>query len=115
MRFLSPPTRAFLQRCLIGLLVWSVTGCYRLQFYHDTVPLRATPDGEIQHSSTAFAAVEIQTPTKLRPLCPSGASKLEFEQTWGDGLLHYLTLGFYSPQTIRVWCKRRPSEEKSHG
>ncbi len=92
---------------LLPLLLFLCSGCYSTTFYLDTDRLRVAPDGEASHASTVLSTVALDDPTQLRPLCPSGISKLQMEQTLTDGLFHYFTLGFYSTQTTRVWCKRR--------
>ncbi|MBF0287340.1 MAG: hypothetical protein HQM14_05925 [SAR324 cluster bacterium] len=86
------------------------SGCYTTNYYTDTEPLRDSYDGETSHGSVIFAAIELDHPTQLRPLCPSGVSRLEMEQTFTDGLIHYFSFGLYSTQTTRVWCKRRYQE-----
>ena len=95
--------------CLLittGLTIM-LSGCYTLRVYHDTDMLREKPDGEITSLSMLFNDNQIDGPAKIGSSCPGGASLIEIEQTVSDGLVHYLSLGFYSPQTIRVWCKRR--------
>jgi len=84
-----------------------LSGCYTLRVYHDTDKLREKHDGEISSISMIFAGNQIGGPAQIRSVCPSGASLIEIEQTTTDGLLHYMSLGLYSPQTVRVWCKRR--------
>ena len=84
-----------------------LAGCYTVRFYHDTDMLREKHDGEITSTSMLFTDSQIGGLTNIRSACPSGASMVEIEQSTLDGLTHYLSLGFYSPQTIRVWCKRR--------
>ena len=97
-----------------GLYFWIVmlcsflgTGCYTLNFYNNVDALNSVPDGEIITASTLFASMDLDGPNKLRRVCPSGVSRLEIQQTLNNGMLHYMTLGFYSPQTVRVWCKNR--------
>jgi hypothetical protein len=94
------------QALLLGCLLGSVSGCFRAQIYHDAAPLRETPDAELRQVSTLFASTELEEAAELRTVCPSGVSRVEVKQTAGDGAFHYLTLGMYSPQTLRVWCKR---------
>ena len=84
-----------------------LSGCYAVRVYHDTEMLREKHDGEISSVSMLFTDSQIGGPAKISSACPGGASLIEIEQTVSDGLVHYLSLGFYSPQTIRVWCKRR--------
>ena len=96
--------------CLLittGLTIM-LSGCYTLRVYHDTDKLREKHDGEISSiSSIILAGSQIGGPAQIRSVCPSGASLIEIEQTPTDGLVHYMSLGLYSPQTVRVWCKRR--------
>ena len=88
-------------------LLVMLSGCYTVRVYHDTEMLREKHDGEISSVSMLFTDSQIGGPAKISSACPGGASLIEIEQTVSDGLVHYLSLGFYSPQTIRVWCKRR--------
>ena len=95
--------------CLLittGLTIM-ISSCYTLRVYHDTDKLVGKPDGEISSNSLIFAGFQIGDPAQIRSVCPSGASLVEIEQTAIDGLAHYMSLGLYSPQTVRVWCKRR--------
>ena len=84
-----------------------ITGCYTIRFFHDADMLREKHDGEFFSISIPFKNQQIVGPIKFRSACPSGASLLVIQQTFTDGLAHYLSLGSYSPKTIRVWCKRR--------
>ena len=92
---------------ITAALLILLTGCYTVRFYHDTDILREKHDGEITSTSMLFTDSQIGGPANIRSACPSGASMVEIEQSTLDGLTHYLSLGFYSPQTVRVWCKRR--------
>ena len=97
---------------IFSLLIASVIlvllpGCYTLRVFHDTDMLREKHDGEFTSVSMLFTDSQIGGPAKIGSSCPGGASLTEIKQTVSDGLVHYLSLGFYSPQTIRVWCKRR--------
>ena len=92
---------------LVASLYFSLYGCYKVSFYHDTDMLRVQPDGEISAMSSIINITQVDEPAKIRSVCPSGASFVEIEQTMSDGLISYMSLGLYSSQTIRVWCKRR--------
>ena len=89
------------------LLTLFITGCYTIRFFHDTDMLREKHDGEIYSISMPFTDSQIVGQSRVRSACPSGTSLVVIEQTVTDGLAHYFSLGFYSPHTIRVWCKRR--------
>ena len=100
--------RSLVLTLLITLvLLFLLSGCYTVRFYHDTDMLREKHDGEISSISMIYTDSQTEGPANIYSACPSGASMVEIEQSTLDGLTHYLTLGLYSPQTIRVWCKRR--------
>ena len=90
----------------ISFLNFSIYGCYSVRFYHDTDKLREIHDGEISAVSSIYFNRE-NDPALIRSVCPSGTSLLEIEQTFSNGLINYISLGLNSPQTVKVWCKRR--------
>ena len=92
---------------IASVMLFLLPGCYTLRVFHDTDMLREKHDGEFTSVSMLFTDSQIGGPAKIGSSCPGGASLIEKKQTVSDGLVHYLSLGFYSPQTIRVWCKRR--------
>ena len=57
--------------------------------------------------SIPFTDSHIVGQDKVRFSCPSGASLVLIEQSVTDGLAHYLSAGFYSPHTVKIWGKRR--------
>ena len=92
---------------LVASLFFYLYGCYTSRFYHDTDKLRELPDGELSAKSSILNITQVDNPTQIRSACRSGASLVEIEQTISDGMINYMSLGFYNSQTIRVWCKRR--------
>ncbi len=78
-----------------------------MRVFHNTDVLREKHDGEIYSVSIPFTDNQIVGQSTFRSSCPSGTSLVVIEQTVTDGLVHYFSLGFYSPHTIKVWCKRR--------
>lgn len=92
---------------ILTTLYFSLYGCYTVRFYHDTEKLRELPDGEISAISSILPLAQIDKPVQIRSACPSGASFVEIEQTMSDGFTNYMSLGLYSPHTIKIWCKRR--------
>ena len=92
---------------VIIFLTLFITGCYKIRFFHDSDMLREKHDGEMYSISMPFTDSHIVGQAKVRSSCPSGASMVLIEQTITDGLAHYLSVGFYSPHTVKVWCKRR--------
>tara|TARA_E500000331_G_scaffold282982_1_gene276818 strand:- start:52 stop:387 length:336 start_codon:yes stop_codon:yes gene_type:complete len=102
--YLRSATLTLLITVALSLLL---SACYTVRFYHNTDMLREKHDGEISSTSVIFTDIQIVAPANIRSACPSGASMVEIEQSTLDGLTHYLSLGLFSPQTVRVWCKRR--------
>lgn len=92
---------------IIKLMTLSITGCYTISVFHDTDLLREKHDEELKSISVPFTESQIVGQAKVRSACPGGSSLIVIEQTITDGLAHYFSLGFYSPHTIRFWCKRR--------
>ena len=104
---LSRQYRPWIVIVVITLLTLFITGCYTVRVFHDTDMLRDMHDGEMYSISMPFTDSQIVGQAKVRSTCPSGASLIVIEQSVTDGLVHFFSLGFYSPNTIRVWCKRR--------
>ena len=92
---------------VITFLTLFITGCYTIRFIHDSDMLREKHDGEMYSINMPFTDSHIVGQAKFRSSCPSGVSLVLIEQTVADGLAHYLSVGFYSPLTVKVWCKRR--------
>lgn len=84
------------------LSVLLTTACY-----HQVVQTGATPGPRVvEHPWTAtyvfglVPAREISTVAQ----CPDGVAIIETQQTFLNGLVGVLTLGIYTPQTVRITC-----------
>ncbi|MFZ8895029.1 MAG: Bor/Iss family lipoprotein [bacterium] len=89
-----------------AILMLGTSGCYQTHLYLEASEQPPEPDAVVRQISTLFATTELEEARALRTVCPGGVSQMEVEQTAADGAFHYLTLGMYSPQTVRVWCQR---------
>src|SRR5690606_24645778 len=85
---------------LLSLLL--TAGCY-----HQVVHTGATAGPRIiEHPWTAtylfglIPAAEISTVAQ----CPNGVAVIETQQTFLNGLVGVVTLGIYTPQTVRITC-----------
>ena len=103
----SSEYRSWILMLVIIFLTLPITGCYTIRFFHDSDMLREKHDGEMYSISMPFTDNHIVGQAKVSSSCPSGASLVLIEQTVTDGLAHYLSVGLYSPHTVKVWCKRR--------
>lgn len=87
---------------LVLPLVLVTTGCY-----HQVVRTGATPSGQvIERPWTAtylFGLVPAST-INTAAECPNGVAVVETEQTFPNGLVGAITLGIYTPQTVRITC-----------
>ena len=91
---------------IFTFIIFIVSGCYKIRFYHDTELLREKHDGEIKSSSLLFTQPELERVALISSVCPNRASLVEIEQSLLDGFYNFFSLGIYSTHTIKVWCKR---------
>jgi hypothetical protein len=42
----------------------------------------------------------------LHDICPNGVEQIKTQRTFSDEFFTLITLGFYSPYTAKIWCKR---------
>jgi hypothetical protein len=81
------------------------SGCWRARVVN-----RDTPTGE-KHETTGgiwlWGLVSTESAhVKTAEKCPDGLAQVESEHTFLDGFLGALTLGLYTPVTIRYTCAR---------
>lgn len=89
---------------ILTLSTWLSTSCYQLTFHHDFKRLSAQHHATASQADFFLATQSLEPPVQLKSYCPGGVSQLRIEQTFYDGMIHYMTLGMYSPQTVKVWC-----------
>lgn len=91
-------------RSVVGLLVvfLSTVSCY-----HATVETAATPSTVVIEkpfaSSWVYGLVPPST-VSTAAKCPGGVAKVETQLSFVNGLVGILTLGIYTPMSIRVTC-----------
>jgi len=87
---------------LLVLLTLAATGCY-----HQVVRTGATP-GErvIERPWTATYVFGLVPASAINTAadCPAGVAVVETEQTFANGLVGFLTLGIYTPQSVTITC-----------
>lgn len=88
---------------LAGALALIVTtGCFR-----QVVQTGRTPSTTVVEqpwvSTWIFGLVEAQ-PIDARTQCPSGVATVETQTSFLNGLVGILTLGIWTPQTVRITC-----------
>jgi len=86
----------------IPALVILTTACF-----HQKVHSGLTPsDSVVQRDfvSTWLWGIVPADTVDMRRECPSGVATVETRQTFLNGLVAALTLGIYTPQSLRVTC-----------
>lgn len=92
----------------IALLVsgsLAVASCYRIKYTTNQTPA-AAPNYDQWHHNMIFGLAEISDPVNVPQACPNGIAGVENQQTFVNGLVTWLTLGFiWEPTTVTVRCK----------
>ena len=89
----------------VVLLSGLVGGCF-----HTHVRSGASADYTPQthdgrwHNSVLWGLVEVSEPIDLQQTCPEGWAEMHTHTTFVNGLLDFLTIGIYNPQTVTVQC-----------
>jgi hypothetical protein len=84
------------------MLALLLTGCY-----HQVVRTGAPPgDVVVERPWTATYLFGLVPATAINTAaqCPNGVAIVETQQTFVNGLVGVLTLGVYTPQTVRITC-----------
>lgn len=82
--------------------VMFMTGCFSTTFsYADRSPGRTD---EVGRTFLIYGLINSNDPLPAYELCPEGVQSVETIHTFGDQLLGCLTIGIYTPNTVRVTC-----------
>lgn len=88
---------------LLLAAVTFVTGCFSTTFsYSDRAPGRTE---EVGRTFLIYGLVNSNDPLNAFELCPEGVASVETIHTFGDQFLGCLTIGIYTPNTVRVSCQ----------
>jgi hypothetical protein len=91
--------------CLAALVVVA-TGCYSVTSRPDGAFKVATPPTFEQRQDFYLWGLVGESHIDTKQVCAnSQTAQMQSQQTFVDGLLGLVTLGIYSPQTAKVWCK----------
>ena len=98
---------------MLGALALIASGCY-----HATIETAATPSPqtiEQGFASAWIAGLIPPKPVETAAKCPDGVAKVETQQSFVNGLVGILTLGIYTPMSIKVTCAAKPAAAASAG
>ncbi len=96
-----------MQRFLLVLAVFAAPGCY-----HATVETGAAPSPQSVSKGWASGWIYGLVPpstVETAAKCPNGAARVETKLSFGNQLVGLLTLGIYTPMSIKVACAVAPS------
>jgi hypothetical protein len=80
-------------------------GCYNVTIRPEGGYRVATPPTFEQRQDFYLWGLVGESHIDTRTVCKNGTSQLQSQVRFVDGLLTLVTLGIYSPETARVWCK----------
>jgi hypothetical protein len=91
--------------CCLGLMV-AVTGCYSVTIRPDGGFKMATPPAFEQRQDFYLWGLVGESHIDTAKVCGARTpSQMQSQVTVVDALLGLVTLGIYSPETAKVWCK----------
>ena len=91
--------------CCVGLLI-AATGCYSVTIRPEGGFKMATQPSFEQRQDFYLWGLVGESHIDTAKICPkAGPSQMQSQTTVVDGLLGLITLGIYSPETAKVWCK----------
>jgi len=64
----------------------------------------AVEHDEKWHSGIIFGIAELSGPYDLSRICPNGWAEIKTETSFVNGLVQFLTMNIYNPQTVTVRC-----------
>lgn len=87
---------------ILLLAAFALPGCYRTTFaYNDRVQAQVI---EESRNFWLFGLIGPDAPYRADRLCPSGVASVETYASFGNLCLGTITVGIYSPRTVRVAC-----------
>ncbi len=89
-------------RAISSALLLSTVGCFHQVVHSGLTP--STTIVEKQYVATWLWGIVPAEPIDTRESCPSGVATVETQQTFMNGFVGVLTLGIYSPQSVRITC-----------
>ena len=95
-------TRPISLFALLAFLVFAGTGCY-----HATVETGLTPSTEVIEESFASGWIYGLVPPSTisaKAKCKHGVAKVETQHSFVNQLVGFITLGIYTPMSIKVTC-----------
>jgi len=98
-----------MRRPLLLALLALAAGCFHVNYVTNRPPA-STPAYEAWHTDVVWGLVEVSDPVDVATVCPNGYARIESQLTFVQGLLQYITLGIYNPQSVTITCTSARAE-----
>ena len=85
------------------------TGCFHVNYVTNRPPA-AAPAYDAWHTDVVWGLVEVSDPVDVATVCPNGYARIESQLTFVQGLLQYITIGIYNPQSVTITCASAHAE-----
>lgn len=105
-------TSLVLAALLIGVVMTS--GCYSHTYRTGPRPARAEADYHAWQNHIIAGLVTLSDDVSLQAICPNGAAVIHNRVTFVNGLVGAITLGIYTPTTVRIWCAGERGQAELH-
>jgi len=97
---------SFARRALCVGLIIAASGCYSVTIRPDGGFKMATQPSFEQRQDFYLWGLVGESHLDMSKICPkAGPAQMQSQATVVDSLLGLITLGIYSPETAKVWCK----------
>lgn len=89
-------------RAILTALLLPTIGCFHQTMHSGLTP--STTIVEKQYVATWLWGIVPAEPIDTRQSCPTGVATVETQQTFMNGFVGAITLGIYTPQSVRITC-----------
>ena len=94
-----------IKRTALAVAVVCMTGCFSVTVRPAGGYEVSTPPTFEQRQSFWFWGLVGERHINVKEVCKTEPVQFQSQQTFVDGLLGFITLRIYAPETARVWCK----------
>lgn len=92
-----------MRRSLLLALLLGIAACFHVN-YVTSKPAAPSPEYDSWHHDLIYGLAEISDPVDVPKICPNGHARIESQTSFVNGLVEFLTLGIYNPQTVTITC-----------
>ena len=98
-----------LKALALALGLAALSGCFHIKYTRNQPPA-PVPNFDQWHHNMVFALVEVSDPVNVSQACPNGFAMVEYQMTFVNGLISFLTGPIWEPSTVTVTCSANKAE-----